>query len=978
MTGTLLCLLLLAQPQADQGVEFRSRLARTDPADADALLNLGQWCEQRKRPSWAERCYRMVAELGRGEKNYPESVYRLARPAIDKKLYSSAYRRLRKLTSGFNHKAATALLKQAQTETSRRQRTLVAEGDKLYKKGEAANARQKYSEAFKLLPEGASSADFVTPAAVLQRLARCADRIDDTHFKEVFQPKTRSIRPCNRCTRYGGFLRCTSCRGSGIQNVRVRSKTVKTACKRCTGVGYTFCTSCVGMQYTTEDYKITEKERKALTRVLTKVRDKDVLDRSLSQALRTVQKLVLETKEAATLDYFRSVQPKYSLSADLHGKLGPLPYSPASIKGADSKWVAAKYKLPVKANFMLAFTCEFTSWLTGYDMLRARNKVTNFSEAPTLRSPPATVLSPELLSAFPDTNTRQWLSVEGILVGYKADPAGGNKTRVTVIGSIVHNVHFFIWLPEAKTDLEHLAANGWLLKVGVLPKYYPFEIHRKLAAAPSGHKVTLIGRFLRNPLGHPRNWFEIWDLEIGFSPAQEEMYSALKEPVEISFPSLELRKLGSFLRWFGLRLELQGIAGDSRLNFEAKGCTIGRLIDRIARTLGSKWYWEKGRIVFSRKISKQQAEDVKLVLSRLQGEDNGKLLVHSGGRPGARPAPAQPAALPADGSSLENLAARALLSMDYELAGKCYKKLGQLPEARTRQVPIRRQRYRVALMSELTRQTPVSQLVGASDLFEIHYRNSAGELLKRTVRILRRSKEHIWIQSGYGEEARLRRAGIEKEAGISRQDWHSAKERELGKRAGELDATASYGYLSDLFSLALFAKTNKLSKEGTKFLDRAFASKDFDWLLETYFPDDKERLTRYWKRGTGRDDPPVKTAEPKKPTERKPPEKKPPARPGLRPVEELATNTPLPRDPKTLMDYGVRHFRKGREYLSRSLPGMNDASANRKLALNHFERAQKASQRILDQKPTDAAARDLVRSSSLMVHTCAKDMGFFD
>ena len=64
MTQALFCLLLLAQPQTDQDVEFRSRLAKTDPANGSALLSLGQWCEGKKRAGWAERCYRMVAGLG--------------------------------------------------------------------------------------------------------------------------------------------------------------------------------------------------------------------------------------------------------------------------------------------------------------------------------------------------------------------------------------------------------------------------------------------------------------------------------------------------------------------------------------------------------------------------------------------------------------------------------------------------------------------------------------------------------------------------------------------------------------------------------------------------------------------------------------------------------------------------------------------------------------------------------------------------
>ncbi len=973
MTQTLFCLLLLAHPQADQDAEFRSRLAKTDPADGTALLSLGGWCEQQKRSSWAERCYRMVADLEAKEKNYPEAVYRLARIEIENKLYTRAYKRLRDLTSRFSHPAASALLKKAQTETSRRQRALVSEGDKLYRAAELADARLKYSEAFALLPENASSADFVPRTKVLERLAACADKIDDEHFKEIFQPKKRSIRACERCARHGGFLKCTTCLATGAQDATLRGKPIKVACRRCTGVGYTFCPDCKGMQYKTQSYKITAREQEALTRVLTQVREKKVLERPLAQAVKTVQKLVLNTREAATLDYFRAISPKYSLSYALRNKLGPLPISSAAIKEADGQWEAAKYRLPVKANFMLAFTCEFTSWLTGYDMLRARNKVSNFSEAPSLRSPPATVLSPELLSAFPDANTRKWLTVKGILDGYEADPTGGNKSRITVKGAIEHNVNFFIWRPEAKKDLQNLASSGWLLKVGGLPKYYPFDIHKKLEAAPQGHKITLVGRFLRNPLGHPRNWFEIWDLKIGFSPAQEEMYSALREPVEISFPSLEIRKLGSFLRWFGIRVALKGITGDSRLSFQAKGCTIGRLIDKIARTLDSNWYWEKGTVVFSRKISRRQSEDVKLVLSRLRNEDRGKLLVFSGSQPASRPSPAQPATLPADAVSLENLANKALLSMDYTLAGNCYKKLEALPDALSRKKQLRRQRYRIALMHEMTRQTPVSHLVSASDLFEINYRNSAGELLKRTVRILRRDKEHVWIQSSYGEQARLRRAGIQGEKAISHEQWLGSKQEELRQRNSQLDKTGQYGYLSDLFSLALFAKTNRLNTEGTKFLDRAFASDNFGWLLGTYFPDDVERLTRYWRRGSGRADPLAKIASPEKN-----PRKKPAVPSRLKPVKELARNTPLPREPKTLLDYGIRHYRKGREYLARSLPGMDGALTNKKLALDHFELARNASQQLLKLNPKNANASDLAKSSILMVHTCAKDVGFFD
>ena len=109
MTQALFCLLLLAHPQADQDAEFRVRLGKTDPGNGAALLSLGQWCEQQKRSSWAERCYRMVADLGSAEKNYPEAVYRLARIEIENKLYTRAYKRLRELTGRFTHQPADNL-----------------------------------------------------------------------------------------------------------------------------------------------------------------------------------------------------------------------------------------------------------------------------------------------------------------------------------------------------------------------------------------------------------------------------------------------------------------------------------------------------------------------------------------------------------------------------------------------------------------------------------------------------------------------------------------------------------------------------------------------------------------------------------------------------------------------------------------------------------------------------------------------------
>ena len=73
-------------------------------------------------------------------------------------------------------------------------------------------------------------------------------------------------------------------------------------------------------------------------------------------------------------------------------------------------------------------------------------------------SPPSQqdVLTPEILSAFPDAGDTDCVAVRGTLVDYKPGENGEHKGYLSIEGEIPHGVRFFVWLPSARKHLEWL------------------------------------------------------------------------------------------------------------------------------------------------------------------------------------------------------------------------------------------------------------------------------------------------------------------------------------------------------------------------------------------------------------------------------------------------------------------------------------------------------------------------------------------
>ncbi len=947
--------------------------------DSKALLDAGTRYEERGHSAWAELCYKQILKLGE-RPECGEAAFRLASMDLRRGRHEKAYARLREVAGKYGHAGARALLAKAENEATRRQRQLVNDADRAFGAGKHEEARKLYVEAYDLAPDRISAAAFVPRREIVPRIARCVDLIDDASFKEKIQPVERSISACKRCAQGGGFEKCAPCKGTGIVETVIRGisgsvRIRKDPCGRCSEVGWLFCNDCYGLESATGKGKLNEREMKALAGVVNKVRALPVLRMRLDAALREVEKVLLGVDEAAALTFFRAIKPRYSLSGDLKSAIGTVPPEKDAIRQASPRWAAPADALRRRANFLLGYACDYARYIRQFDMLRAARK----KDKPKLSEPPSASLhlpsepvGPEILSAFPEQNMAAWRAVKGTLVKYTEDGDDFAKGRLHLAGDLPHNVSFCVWRPEAAKHLERLEkGTPWSARVEGLAKAYPFGVREKALQAPAGRRAIVVGRFLRDPLGYPRNWFEVWDLKVGLTPDQEKLLHALEEPVDVVFPALELRKLASFLKvWYGVAVDLDGVDRDAIVACEAVECPIGTLLGEVARCLGCGWYARKGVVVLARDAPSGAAADAEAVLAELASSARGNVKVvvkRMEASPGTSTgAPAAAEKLPDNIAALREAISKALTEMRYGLAEKCCE--GLLAKARDAEdhEKVRRLRNRLRLFQAMTESIPVSRLAGATDLSRIRIQNPAGGVHVETVRVLRRGADYLVIQPSYGGEAQVRSAWIRSEEPLGAVEWRAQKKAEMDALSAEAESATPRERVQKRFFLALAAKTNGFPELGTSFLEKAASENELEWLIATYFPARLEELRACWRSATGREAPAVAATAPVPPPE------------NLRPGTGLRVDEPLPVEASQLYPYAKKHLMEGRVFLSRALPGMEDAQKSRKIARDHFEAARTGLDKFLEGKPGDLDAIQLKREVTMMIQTCVKDLGFFD
>ena len=948
------------------GAEAESPLRGVNANDAKALLAAGISLEEKGRGSLALPCYRRVLTLGPGPA-HAEAAYRLGKLELARKEYESAFAHLREAAEKHAHEGARAILRTAESKDTEAQRKLLEKGDASFAKGRYGEARGFYDQAWALFPPKPAPLAFAPRKDVLRLLARCQDLIDDEHYKLEVQPAERSIRECGQCSKDGGFVECTRCKGKGgvpVYNKLLR-RDVILACPDCrvsqdakVGTGWVFCRRCVGLEHYTESDRIKADEKKAIIGVVNKVRNLNVLSQPLGNAIAAVEDQFLKADRSTTLDFFRSMKPRYRLSQTLRTAVGQIPASPALLRQAAGAWREAGADARIRSNFLISYSIEYGRWLKQFEMLRKSKKSVDFAKIPSASSLAADAITPELLSAFPDEDSSGWTAVTAYFKKLEESGSDPMKGRLELESDLPHNVHFFVWLPAASEPLRRFDKGPWASRVAGLGSSYPFAIRERVLKVKRGQRVVLAGRFLRDRLGYPRNWFEVWDIHVGLDREAEAAYAVLAQPVLAETEATKASEIAQLIQVLhGVEVVCGGGSGDLLLQVSAADAPLGLVLADMAKALGVPWSFEGG----AARLGEAPRRSLDPVLEELRRMSRGTVSVKR-----SDAAPSAPLAqLPDDPAALDAGAKKAMAAMDYALAARHLEKLAAKVSDAAEKRKADLLGKKALIFHDLTGATPRSGLAGAKDVVQLTIRNPSGDVNVETVRIIEEKDGVIRCVPRYGGTLGIRSELVKKREPLSGDEWRRRRDEEMREQLKKLTGMKGKPreMTGELFLLALFAKTNGFPGRGTQLLEKVLDSDEFAWLVSTYFPARSRSLVETWREVTGRKD--ITAA---------PPESAP--EPSVE--SKLSPSEPLPGSVAELLPYARRHRDQGRVHLSRSLPGMPQAEENLKLARDHFRASQTAFEKLGPRVDADPAAKALSREVAELLHACIKGLGFFD
>ena len=491
------------------------------------------------------------------------------------------------------------------------------------------------------------------------------------------QPAERSIRACGQCSKDGGFLQCARCKGSGTVEVfhKIVRRKVPVACPDCRvskdakrGTGWIFCGRCVGLEHYTESERLKADEKKAIIGVVNKVRNLNVLTRSLPEAISAVESVFLSADRSTTLDFFRSMKPGYKLSQALRTAVGQVPAPPERLREAAGAWRDAGEDARYRSNFLISYSIEYARWLKHFEMLRKSKRSVDFASPPKASGIAAEAVTPELLSAFPDEDSSGWTAVTAYFKKFEETPSDPMKGRLELESDVAHNVNFFVWLPAASEPLRRFDKGSWASRVSGLGSAYPFQIRERALKVKRGQRVVLAGRFLRDRLGYPRNWFEVWDIHAGLDREAEAAYAVLAQPVIAETEATKASEIGQLLQVLhGVEVVCGGASA-----MPSSTCRPAML-----RSDSSSPRWRRRSAppgvsrAAPRALAMLRAGSLEPVLDELRRLSRGTVSVKRSEAASSAPL----AELPEDAAALDAGAKKAMAAMDYTLAARHLEKL---------------------------------------------------------------------------------------------------------------------------------------------------------------------------------------------------------------------------------------------------------------------------------------------------------------
>ncbi|MCZ7647584.1 MAG: hypothetical protein M5U26_20390 [Planctomycetota bacterium] len=610
---------------------LQKRRAGLAADDAAGHWELAQFAIENNLKVDAER---LLAELrGMASPFYTKATRQLADLYAPKypKLAVEFYDELVEKTGDLECKIKAKDLKQ---ELDRKRKEAFEQARESLQKEEWGTAIESLRYAYTLTYAGVGvEGGGLTQETILSKLAEVRKALEDkvrARAKSTSQPGQQISVVCAVCESHSGWGACATCRGWGtveriipaqitLKGV-IPEKKVQVSCPTCGGGKKSRCPQCNGTGL--DNQKIDARIRWTL---------KSIADsgwtRKNDDPLRAMQDVagIVQQKK---LDLPDGYQPDYPTSKALRALLPSVPPPKEFARAPEFKKLMDEWrKTPqqTRGNYLChyAFEVSLTAVAGAAPAAENEEEAGPAQDLETARRT-APAATPTLVSALPADWDGQWAWIEADFDGADPDYSTAQKAAFRVKSPLVHNLHPFVYLPEAQK--AHAAAAqgeqaGEALKL-LAGKYDYAELGKLAGELKPGQRLRLFGRVLFRPSRDPETALEVWSVDVSADPETLKLLALVRQPVTFNFEDTALGEaveLLALLTNTKIKVDVPKDA-DVTLNARVTKAPLAQAMTEMLKPANLAWVFdEKGEgLKVVQTASAEDRQKVEQVLRRLK------------------------------------------------------------------------------------------------------------------------------------------------------------------------------------------------------------------------------------------------------------------------------------------------------------------------------------------------------------------------
>lgn len=462
-----------------------------------------------------------------------------------------------------------------------------------------------YSQAYQGPPaEGAAAA--VSPDEILAKLASIRKDLEaQARSRAKEKPGAGAgFTACKACDQHSGWGTCVNCKGRGTveQIIPARitmtgvipERKIQVTCPTCGGGKKSRCPECVGTG-------VEQKQIDARQRWTVKSISDNAWTRKNDDPLRAMKDAAGQAL-AKNLRMPEGFAANYPTTAKLRALIPSVPPPDDFAASPEYKaFLEGWRKLPQqdRGNFLCQYAFEVSMSALAEAVAQPAGEEAqeegNADLAELRRTAP--VASATLLSALPDEWAGRWVWVEAVYAAPDADWSGDQKTSFQLTTPQAHNLHPFVYLPEAKkahtAGAADAAANP---HVKLLASLYGYEsLSKQIAELKKDDQVRLFGRVLYRTSRDPETSLEVWGVDVLASPETQKLLALVRKPVTFNFEETGLSEAVEMLALLTntrIRIDVPKGGAEVVLNARATKQPLALALQEMLKEAKLAWVFE--------------------------------------------------------------------------------------------------------------------------------------------------------------------------------------------------------------------------------------------------------------------------------------------------------------------------------------------------------------------------------------------------